>query len=206
METTRIEFRLGGEPVVQSYRAEYTVLRVGGDGTLTVRAEITERSLKVGKEPEIRNESPLVQTARVDTRGNVVAELDEDGDVVTNPEPIADTEAEPFASDHLGLAYGYVPRGPVGAGAEWTPPMDERLNLYPLKFRLVGEAKGELTVTGAGDGREGSEVACTVVLDAATFRRKRTSVRITKVPMADEKGDGVMEGRIEIEVVALASK
>ena len=206
--TVRIEFRLSKETVVDSFRSERTILTVGKDGTLTVREVISERSLKRGG-TEIRNDKPLVRTVRMDARGNEIEELDDDGDSVANPEPISDSpilnrEAETFALDHLALAYGYAPKSPVALGSEWTPPMDERLNLYPLAFRLVAEAKGELTLTGSGDGREGTVVACTVLVDAATFRRKRTTVRITKVPIAGEDGEAVPEGRIEIEVVAKA--
>ncbi len=202
VETTRIVYRLLKEPVAETFRTESAVLEIARDGTLTVRETVSERGVRFGSAPEVRNEAPLVRTVRLDRRGNVVAVLDADGDPETNPDPISDTEALPFALDHVALACGYAPKTPVRLGETWTPAMDERLNLYPLAFTLVGEAKGELTLSARGDGREGAKVEATLLLDAATSRRRKTNVRVTGVPIAGPDGEPVSEGVIEVEIVA----
>ena len=168
-------YKVGGPTVEVRYELRTEVLEVARDGTYRAKVEISSKAYREEKKPEIRNEGVDEWEARYNARGEELPDEESDGDEEDDP-----------VNDLMRLAVGYEPKAPVTLGESWTPPMDERLNLYPLKYSLVGsgpyQGRTELMIEGKGPGRDGANLDVKIWIDAQTFARRKAIVRITEAP------------------------
>lgn len=192
--TVHAVYKTGGPQIDTRYEIRSEVLSVERDGTYTARSVIGTKIYQVAGKSEIRNEGEIEWEAKYNVRGEMLP--DEESDDAEEDDPV---------NDLMRLAVGYEPKTPVALGESWTPPMDERLNLYPLKYTLVGsgpfEGKTELMLEGKGPGRDGTNVDVKVWVDAATFIRRKGIVKITEVPTRTGN-DGEILVTIEQKIVS----
>lgn len=168
-------YKIGGPTIEYEYALDSEVLTVEKDGSYSARLEIGAKISRLAGKPEVRDEEGAVGTMKYNGRGELLPDEDED-------EPAEDDPV----NDLMRLAVGYEPKAAVLLGDSWTPPMDERLNLYPLRYTLAGtgpyDGHTELMLQGKGPGRDGANVTTQVWIDAATFARRKAIVHITEAP------------------------
>lgn len=170
-----VAYKTGGPALEVKYELSSEVLKIEKDGSYLAKVGIASTRIKQEGKPEVRNEASAEWEATYNARGEQLPF--EDAEEAEDDTPLADL---------MRLAVGYEPKVPVKLGETWTPQMDERLNLYPLKYTLVGaapyEGRTELTLEGRGPGRDGANVKTNVWLDSVTFVRRKAIVRITETP------------------------
>lgn len=168
-------YKVGGPEVEVRYELRSEILKIERDGTYRAKVAISSKSYREADQLAIRNEAVDEWEASYNARGEQLP--DEESDEPEEDDPV---------NDLMRLAVGYEPKSPVHLGESWTPPMDERLNLYPLKYTLVGigpyQGHDELFLQGKGPGRDGANLDVQVWLDAKTFASRRAVVHITEAP------------------------
>lgn len=168
-------YKVGGPAIDYLYELRSEVTTIERDGGYTAKVEIGSKIFRQEGKPDIRNEGVLEREAKYNARGEELPNEESD-----------DAEEDDPVNDLMRLAVGYEPKASVKFGETWTPPMDERLNLYPLTYTLVGsgpfQGHNELVLEGKGPGRDGTKVDVKIWIDAATFARRKAIVHITEAP------------------------
>ncbi len=186
-------YKVGGPSVEVRYEMRSEVISVERDGTYTAKSTVGSKVWKEKGKPDVLNEGTIEWEGKYNARGEMLPD-----------EENSDPEEDDPVSDLMRLAVGYEPKAPVKLGEAWTPPMDERLNLYPLKYTIVGsgpfEGRTELMLEGKGPGRDGTSLDVKLWLDAKTFTRRKAIIRITEVP-TETGSDGEVLVTIDSKVV-----